>query len=91
MTLLPLASKELVLYIIIINRMQARVDHTLRKGQAGFKRGRGAVYQIFIIRNILEQANEWNATIYIHLMDFEKSFDPVHLDSLWVNMKDKEY
>lgn len=84
-TLLPIASK--VLSRILINRIQDGVDHTLRKEQAGFRRGRGTINQIFILRNILEQANEWNATMYIHFVDFEKVFDSVHRDSLWVIMK----
>ena len=72
---------------IPINRIQEGVDHALRKEQAGFRRGRGTVKQIFILRNILEQANEWNATLYIHFVDFAKAFDPVHRDSLWNIMK----
>ncbi|XP_062604700.1 uncharacterized protein LOC134266492 [Saccostrea cucullata] len=64
-TLLPLASKAHT--SIIINRIQAGVDRTLR--------------------NILEQVNEWNATLYIHFVDFEKAFDSVHRDNLWVIMK----
>ena len=84
-TLLPLASK--VLSRILINRIQTGVDSTLRKEQAGFRRGRGTVDQIFILRNILEQANEWNATLYIHFVDFEKAFDSVHRVSLWTIMK----
>ena len=43
--------------------------------------------QIFILRNILEQVNEWNATLYIHFVDFEKAFDSVHRDSLWIIMR----
>ena len=82
---MPIASK--VLSKILINRIQTGVDHALRKEQAGFRRGRGTVEQIFILRNILEQANEWNATVYIHFVDFEKAFDSVHRDSLWVIMK----
>ncbi|XP_062566517.1 uncharacterized protein LOC134228832 [Saccostrea cucullata] len=55
---------------------QAGVDRTLmRKEQVGFRSGRGTVNQIFILRNILEQINEWNAILYIHFEDFEKAFD----------------
>lgn len=85
MTLLPLASKALSK--ILVNRIKAGSDHALRKEQAGFWRGRGTVVQIFVLRNILEQANEWNATLYIHFVDFEKAFDSVHRDSLWITMK----
>ena len=80
-TLLPLASK--VLSKILITRIQAGVDSSLRKEQAGFRTGRGTVEQIFILRNILEQVNEWNTTLYIHFVDFEKAFDSIHRNSLW--------
>ena len=84
-TLLPLASK--VISRILVNRIQAGVDKALRKEQAGFRKGRGTTEQIFILRNILEQANEWNSPVYIHFIDFEKAFDSVHRDSLWIIMK----
>ena len=84
-TLLPIASK--VFSRILINRIQAGVDSTLRKEQAGFRKSRGTVDQIFIIRNILEQVNEWNATMYIHFVDFKKAFDSIHRDSLWIIMR----
>jgi hypothetical protein len=84
-TLLPLASK--VLSKILINRIQGGVDTLLRKEQAGFRRGKGTVDQIFILRNILEQANEWNATLYVNFVDFEKAFDSIHRDSLWAIMR----
>ena len=84
-TLLPLASK--VFSRILVNRIQTGVDKELRKEQAGFRKGRGTIEQIFILRNILEQANEWNTPIAIHFIDFEKAFDSVHRDSLWIIMK----
>ena len=84
-TLLPMASK--VLSRIIVDRIQTGVDASLRNEQAGFRKGRGTVNQIFILRNILEQANEWNATLYIHFVDFEKAFDSIHRNSLWTIMR----
>lgn len=84
-TLLPLVSK--VLSKILINRIQGGVDASLRKEQAGFRTGRGTVDQIFILRNILEQTSEWNATLYAHFVDFEKAFDSIHRGSLWAIMR----
>ena len=51
------------------------IDQKLRKEQAGFRSGRGTTEQIFISRSILEQVNEWQVTLYINFVDFEKAFD----------------
>ncbi|XP_078371407.1 uncharacterized protein LOC144655059 [Oculina patagonica] len=53
-----------------------------QKEQAGFRGNRSTINQIFALRNILEQVNEWNAILYTHLIDFEKAFDSVHRESL---------
>ena len=81
--LLPIDST--VLGKILISRIQGVLDHRLRKEQARFRPGRGTVEQIFILCNILEQVNEWNATMYFHFDDIKKAFDlvPMHRDSLW--------
>ena len=83
-TLLPIANK--LLGNILISRIQSGVDHRLSKEQAGFIPGSGKVEQIFILRNILEQVNEWNATMYFHFVA-EKAFDPVYRESLWRIMR----
>ena len=46
-----------------------KIDKELRKEQAGVRQGRGALDQIFILRNIMEQSVEWQApTIFkLHL------------------------
>ena len=80
-TLLSIPSK--VFCKVIMMRVVDAVDSTLRKEQAGFRRGRGTTEQIFALRNILEQCNEWQRNIYINFVDFEKAFDSVHRNSLW--------
>ena len=59
----------------------------MRNEQAGFRPKRGTTEQIFILRNILEQTNEWRAALIILFIDFEKAFDSVHRESLWYIMK----
>ncbi|KAI0215988.1 hypothetical protein LSAT2_031965, partial [Lamellibrachia satsuma] len=58
-------------------------DTILRQEQAGFKRGKSCIDHIFTLRQILEQSTEWNSTIYIAFIDFEKAFDSLHRESLW--------
>ncbi|XP_078352308.1 uncharacterized protein LOC144637002 [Oculina patagonica] len=80
-TLLPVISK--IFGRVLISRIKNGVDNILRKEQAGFRENRSTIDQIFALRNILEQVNEWSAILYTHFIDFEKAFDSVHRESLW--------
>ncbi len=67
---------------VLLSKIKKGVDNILRKEQAGFRENRSTINQIFALRNILEQVNEWNAILYTHFIDFEKAFDSVHRESL---------
>jgi len=73
--------------MIVTERIRSGVESKLRKEQAGFRRGRGTSEQIFIPINIIEQSIEWQSPLYVHLVDFEKAFDSVHRESLWLIMQ----
>lgn len=62
------------------------IDCRLREDQAGFRSSRETTEQVFILCNILEQLNEWQAPIYIHFADLKKNFDLLNI-SLWMTMK----
>ena len=68
---------------VLIDRIRDGVNNKLRDEQAGFRKGRSTVEQIFVLRNIVEQAVEWQSTLYITFVDFEKAFDSVYRESLW--------
>ena len=80
-TLLPIAGK--IMAKIVLQRISKAIDNVLRNEQAGFRRGRSCTDQIFALRNIIEQSNEWQRQLYINFVDFEKAFDSIHRDSLW--------
>ena len=67
-TLLPVISK--IICRMLLERIRKGVDKKLRKEQAGFRPKRSKNEQIFILRNILEQANEWREGLYAHFVDF---------------------
>ena len=68
---------------MIIDRIRKGVERRLRKEEAGCRKGRGTTDQVFILRNIIEQANEWQATLYLNFIDFEKALDSIHRQRLW--------
>ena len=72
---------------VLIDKIRHGVKSKLRDEQAGLRSGRGTVEQIFILRKIIEQVVEWQATLYITCVDFENSFDLVHRESLWKIME----
>ena len=79
-TLMPTAAK--VMRKVIIKRISRGVDKKLRKERGGFRSGRSTIEQIFVLRNIIEQSVEWNASLYICFVDYEKAFDSVHRETL---------
>ena len=83
--MLPVGSN--VMGRVIIEGIQNDVDHVLRKEQAEFRKNTRTIDQIFILCNIIEQVNEWQATCYAHFVDFVKAFDSVHREVLWRIMK----
>ena len=65
-----------VLGKVIITRIRNTVDTRFRQQQTWFRRGKGTIEQIFILRNIIEQVIEWNANLYVcFFVDFEKALD----------------
>ena len=72
---------------IEIDRIRTGGESKLRKKQAGLRPGRGTTEQIFILRNIIEQSKEWQSSLNVNFIDFEKAFDSVHRDSLWLIMR----
>ena len=76
-----------VLSRIILERLKAAVEPEFREEQAGFRSQRSCADQIATLRIIVEQSNEWNASLYVNFVDFEKAFDSLDRDTLWKLMR----
>ncbi|VDP49350.1 unnamed protein product [Schistosoma margrebowiei] len=68
---------------VLLNRMKDAVDAQLRDQQAGFRKDRSCTDQIATLRIIVEQSVEWNSSLYINFIDYEKAFDSVDRRTLW--------
>ncbi|CAH8523239.1 unnamed protein product [Schistosoma haematobium] len=80
-TLLSIPGK--VFNRVLLNRMKDAVDAQLRDQQAGFRKDRSCTDQIATLRIIVEQSVEWNSSLYINFIDYEKAFDSVDRRTLW--------
>ena len=80
-TLLCIASK--VFNRIMLERLRSAVDGSLRDHQAGFRQARSCADQIATLRIIVEQSIEWNSSLYINFVDYQKAFDSLDRPFLW--------
>ena len=62
---------------ILLERMKTAADSQLRDNQAGFKQDRSCVDHIATLRMIIEQFLEWNSSLYVTFIDYEKTIDSV--------------
>ena len=68
---------------VILERIKFALDEKLREEQAGFLDGRSCMDQIETLPIIVEQSIEWQSSLYINFIDFEKAFDSISREVLW--------
>ena len=68
---------------IILERIQETVDKKLRKEQADFRKDKSCTDHIVTLRIIVEQCFQWQSSLYINFVDFEKAFDSIDRTALW--------
>ncbi|VDP27294.1 unnamed protein product [Schistosoma mattheei] len=67
----------------MLNRMKDCVDAQIRDQQAGLRKDTLCTDQIPTPRIIVEQSTEWNSSLYINFIDYEKAFDSVDRTTPW--------
>ena len=72
-----------ILSRIIVQRLIDALDEIFRDQQIGFRTNRSCTHYITTLRIIAEQSLEWNSSLYITFIDFEKTFHRVDHDVLW--------
>ena len=72
-----------VLNRIILERLKWEVDKTLLREQSGFSQDRSFTDQIATLRITVEQSIEWNSSLYVNFVDYEKAFDSLDREALW--------
>ena len=73
---------------ILQARLQQYVNCELSDIQAGFRKGRRTRDQIANIRWIMEEAREFQKSIYFCFIDYAKAFDCVDHNKLWKILQD---
>jgi len=71
-------------------RLQQYMNWELPDVQAGLRKGRATRYQIVNIHWIIENAREFQKSIYLCFIDYAKAFDYVDHNKLWKILKEME-
>ena len=71
-----------VLSLILLERLQTIIDPQLLDSQCGFRRGQGTVDQIWVTRQLVERANEYQTPIALGFVDLTKAYDSVDRSTL---------
>ena len=75
---------------VLRNRLEKEVEekNLLPEGQAGFRKSRSTMDNIFILNHIVQKAKRNNKSIYSMFVDFKAAFDTVDRNVLWRIMED---
>ena len=68
---------------VLINRIRAETEEVLMEEQCGFRRGRGCVDQVFVVRQVCEKYLAKGKDSFWAFMDLEKAYDRVDRDAMW--------
>ncbi|XP_055390005.1 uncharacterized protein LOC129618986 [Condylostylus longicornis] len=71
-----------VLALIILSRIEPKIEKTIREEQAGFRKQRECIDYSNTLRLFVEQSIEWKSPLYITFVDFERSFDTVRREAI---------
>lgn len=67
---------------VVIDRIRDGIENKLRPEQAAYRRGRGTLEYVYLLRNILEQSIERQAPLHISFIQFEEALDSIIRDEL---------
>ena len=68
---------------VLINTISSETECAIGEEQCGFRRGRGCVDQVFVVKQVCEKAIERGTEVVWAFMDLEKAYDRVDRSALW--------
>ena len=82
-TLILICHSSKILLTIILKRLNPQIERVLSEEQAGFRKGRSTVEQVFNCRNIIKKHLYSQNDIYHNFIDLKKAFDRVYHEGMW--------
>ena len=67
--------------------LEEHSEEILSGAQAGFRKGRSTIDQIFTLRQLAEKYEEFSKQLYVCYIDYRKAFDSVWKKGLWRTLR----
>ena len=77
-----------VLALILLDRLQAILEPQLMEAQCGFRKGRGTVDQLWVVRQVVERATEYRTPLYLCFVDLTKAYNSVNRQAMTAVLKE---
>ena len=74
----------------MLNRIKGHLYSTIDCEQAGFRPSSSCVDHINTLRIIINQSAEYTSDLHLDFVDFEKAFDSVDRERLWMALRRRE-
>ena len=71
-----------VLALILLEWLQAIIETQLMDTQCGVRKGRSTANQIWVTRQVVEKAREYQTPVYLCFVDLSKAYDSVNHTAL---------
>jgi hypothetical protein len=71
---------------IISKRLEPYMEDIVGKYQAGFRRNKSTIDQIFAMKQILEKCYEYDTDIHCLFIDFKQAFDSINRNELYKSL-----
>lgn len=68
---------------IITERLKPISEAIIMEEQAGFRKGRSCIDNIFVLQQIIEKHKEFNRETHLTFIDYIKAFDRINRNELW--------
>jgi hypothetical protein len=74
---------------IILYRVNFQLDNCQPPEQAGFRSNFSTIDHIFTLNQLIEKCNEFNKTVFLAFIDFQKAFDTLEHPFIWHALKNQ--
>ena len=67
-----------VLALVLLERLHTIIDPQLMEAQCRFRKGRGSVNQLWVVRQVVERVTEYRTPLYLCFVHLTKAYDSIN-------------